>query len=99
MAMTESSDLWSGAKNLLGDIKDFALDYGRAKYIDVETTQSDRNIPDEADLREGYAPQTASNATGGVYAPSVAGVDVKQVALIGGLGLLGLVVLKKAKVF
>lgn len=103
MASTDSSDIFSGIKSFagdfLGDLKNVAIDAARAKYVDVETVDSDRNIPDQADVRAGYAVQAASDATGGTFKPSFAGMTVGQWAGLSVAAVVGLVVLKKAKVF
>ena len=48
MASTSSPNFWA---NLRDEVTGLAVDYARARYIDVETAQDDRNIPDRADLR------------------------------------------------
>ena len=50
MASTSSSQFFQNfADTALG----LATDYARARYIDVERTSDDRNMPDNVDLREG----------------------------------------------
>lgn len=101
MAMTDANGagVWNGLSGLFGDVKELAIDYTRAKYINAETVNDDRNVPDEADLRAGVAQQAASDATGGTFASSVAGVPVAKVLIVAGAGIATLVILKKTGVF
>lgn len=48
MASTSSPNYWA---TLRDNVTGLAVDFARAKLIDVETAQDDRNIPDRADLR------------------------------------------------
>lgn len=64
MALTASSDYFTGIRN---DVTKLALDFARAKLIDVERDTDDRNIPDRADLKNGET--AASSADGLVPAP------------------------------
>ena len=47
---TSSSSYWSGLRESLTGL---AMDYARARYVDVETRQDDRYMPDTADVRYG----------------------------------------------
>ena len=53
-APTESGGIWDR-------LIDFGIDGLRARYIDVEQTSDDNNIPDRTDVRLGALPQAASN--------------------------------------
>ena len=92
---SSGSGVWNGLGNLFGEVKDLAIDYTRAKYINAETQNDDRNIPDQADLRAGYGQRAASDATGGIYQPAAAGITVQQWLMIGAAALVGVVVLKR----
>lgn len=89
-------DIWGGVTEFVKDDgKDLVMDYARAKWIDVETTNSDRNMPDEIDLRAGFAPQAANSGTSGAAPAVFAGMTQKNLLVIGGFGLIALVVAKK----
>lgn len=89
-------DIWGGVTDFVkNDGKDLALDYARSKWIDVETTDSDMNMPDEADLRAGYAGSSVADSTGGGPRSLMGGVSAQQLMIVGGLGLVAVVVLKK----
>ncbi len=72
---------------------DLTLDYGRTKLIDVETADSDRNIPDTNDLVNGDARIESSHTLGGAYA--LGGFTPMHAALIGGGLLLAAIIVKK----
>ena len=48
MASTSSPNFW---QNLRDNVTGLAIDYARAKYLDVERPDDDRNVPDRADLK------------------------------------------------
>lgn len=48
MASTSSPTFWA---NLRDNVTGLAIDYARAKYLDVERPDDDRNMPDRADLK------------------------------------------------
>lgn len=73
MAMTASSDYWSGLRESLTQI---GLDTLRARLIDVERRSDDQNVPDNADLRYGYG-------AGPVYQTAPAGVPLPGWILLG----------------
>lgn len=86
MAATSSSDFWS---NLRETVTGLAVDYARARYVDVEQQGDDRNIPDNADLR--YWGFGDKNGTGLVTAPGglpLAGWAMIAAAIVGGVYLL-----------
>lgn len=71
MASTDTTSFWDdlkqdGASGLL----DLALSWGKSKVIDVETVNSDRNIPDQNDLVNGAPTVASSDALGGIYSNS-----------------------------
>ncbi|WP_269619946.1 LPXTG cell wall anchor domain-containing protein [Zhongshania sp. BJYM1] len=67
-ATNSESGSWIGlAKQGASGLVDLILDYGKSKVIDVETTYSDRNIPDQNDLVNGSAGIASSDALGGTY--------------------------------
>jgi hypothetical protein len=88
MASTTSTDFWSGLRD---HITGLAIDYARARYVDVERPGDDRNIPDQADLR--YWGK-ADDGSGLVSAPG--GVPLVGWLLIAGAAVLGAVLLKRA---
>lgn len=81
MAGTASSDVGPGTQgtvSAIDQIKDTGLSFlnglaglglkwGESKLIDVETSNSDYNIPDRNDLANGTAAQAAGDAFGGTY--------------------------------
>lgn len=73
MAMTASSDYWSGLRESLTQI---GLDALRSRVVDVERRNDDQYIPDYADLRYGYG-------SGSVYQPAPAGVPLPGWILLG----------------
>jgi hypothetical protein len=81
MASTSSSDFWH---NLRDGVVGLSLDIARAKFIDVETVDDDRNIPDQADLR--YGAGVASAAAG--VAGSILPLMLVGVAIVGAVLLL-----------
>ena len=85
MASTQSADYWTGVRDNLTAL---ALDFSRAKLIDVERPSDDRNIPDQADLR---APGRGNDPT----RPAVAGLTAGGWALVAVTVIAGVVVLKK----
>jgi hypothetical protein len=87
--------VWNGLGNLFGEVKDLAIDYTRAKYINAETARDDRNVPDQADLRNGYGYAAASDATGGIFQAAPGGVTMQQWLLIGAAAVVGVIVLKR----
>lgn len=60
MASTSSPNYWA---NLRDSVTGIAVDYARARYIDVETAQDDQNIPDRADLRYDGLLYTSADGT------------------------------------
>ena len=71
----------------LGDLKDFALDDGRAKLIDVEQVADDKNMPDHTDVRTGQA-ATASRQPGqAAPSASVLGVGIGTLIVLGLVGV------------
>lgn len=77
---TQSTSVWNG---LPASLTQLALDYARARYVDVERYDDDRNIPDEADLR--YRGLTDER---GVNSSLVMVIGIGVVVLIGGALLL-----------
>lgn len=68
MAGTETTSYWDDLKQKGGaGLLDLALSWGKSKVIDVETLNSDRNIPDRNDLVNGSPTVAASDALGGTY--------------------------------
>lgn len=65
MAETASNDIWRGVGR---DIWGLALDVGRSRLIDVETKDSDKNVRDNVEAREG----DSGAGTGGMSVVSVA---------------------------
>ena len=60
--------------NYGGDLWNLFVDSARAKYIgskdysiDVETSDSERNIPDMVDVRHGVSNAAMQDSTGGVF--------------------------------
>lgn len=89
MAMTGSTDYWSGLQNSLTDI---ALDWLRYKQLDLERPGDDRNLPDQADLRYGY--NTAGQAYG-PFVPAPLGITWMQWGVIAAATVGGVVLLKR----
>jgi hypothetical protein len=88
MASTNSTDFWTGLRD---NITGLAVDYARARYVDVERPDDDKNMPDKADLRYwGFA----DDGTGLVSAPG--GVPLLGWAMIAGAAILGAILLKRA---
>ena len=72
--------------------------YGAKSYIDKETHKDSNNMPDKVDLTYGnHAP--SSNMNGSQPQNTPGGMSGKAVALMVGGVIVGLIVLKKAKVF
>jgi uncharacterized protein involved in tellurium resistance len=46
---TESTNVWSG---LVSNLSNLATDYARARYIDVESSDDDRNVQDGNSIRD-----------------------------------------------
>lgn len=88
MASTSSTDFWTGLRD---NITGLAIDYARARYVDVEQPGDDRNIPDQADLRYwGFG----DDGSGVVRAPG--GVPIAGWLLIAGAAIAGAFLLKRA---
>lgn len=66
MASTSSTDFWT---NLRDSVTGLSLDYARSKFIDVETVDDDKNIPDQADLRYGAGTAAAAASIAGSLLP------------------------------
>jgi hypothetical protein len=96
MAQTTSSDtgggFWTGLFGGVKDIAGLAIEYERAKNIDVETINDSDNIPDQNDLVYGTDKQAGSDSLGGVLSvvPAIGGSSVTTLAL-GGLAIVGAV--------
>lgn len=88
MASTSSTSFWQGLRD---DITGLAVDYARARYVDVERQDDDKNIPDKADLR--YWGR-ADDGTGLVSAPG--GVPLAGWLLIAAAAVAGAYLLKRA---
>jgi hypothetical protein len=88
MASTSGSDFWTGLRDTVTGL---AVDYARARYVDVERADDDRNIPDQADLRLWGS---GGDGRGLVTAPG--GIPIAGWLLIAGAAVLGAVLLKRA---
>lgn len=84
--LTGSSDYFTGVRDSLTSL---ALDFGRAKLIDVERASDDRNIPDEADLRAGQTGRESAGAAPG-------GIPVIGWVLLGFAVVAGALLIKRA---
>lgn len=74
MAATSSTDYW---QELRDKVTGLTLDYARAKFIDVETVNDDRYIPDQADLRFGAGvAATAASAASAVLPMVLVGLAI-----------------------
>lgn len=92
-------DQISGISNTLSKKTDDLwnlITYGAKSYIDKETRADDTNIPDVADVQSGQASQVTSNANGNQLAQS--SFSPTTIMVMVGVGVVGLIVLKKAKV-
>lgn len=101
MAQTQGTDtggFGAGFKDFLFGVADKAIQYEQAKRVDVETTSSGRNVPDNADMVAGQTRQAASDTLGGSFKKAIAGVSIQNWLLIGGGIAVGSVVLKKLRV-
>lgn len=74
---------------------DLALDWGRAKFVDVERSDDDRNIPDRNDLRDGHDRQTQKDATGGIWQQAPGGVNLSTWLILAGVAVVGYAIVKK----
>ncbi len=90
MAMTQSSDAggWgAGFKDLLFGVADKAIEYERAKNVDVETSDSGNNVPDRNDLIHNQGDEVSKDALGGTWSRAFGGLTLPQWGLIGGVVL------------
>ena len=90
---SESGGFGAGFLDIIKGVGGLAIEYEKAKRVDVETKAAGNNIPDNADIVAGRAGQAASDSTGGVFKSPY----VKLGLIFGGV-VVGAVVLKKAKV-
>lgn len=96
MASSTGTDVSSGnTQSVFDKLSNLVLDYARVKAIDSEMYRDGRNVPDQNDLIHGYT--TNRDTFGGVYSPA-GGVNVKSLAVGGGLILVGVVALKLLKI-
>lgn len=87
MAQTQTANYFSGLRDQLTGV---GLDILRARYIDAQTPQDEKNVPDEADFR-----YNVGSVTGNPLERAPGGVPLSTWAVIG-LGLVaGVIVLKK----
>jgi len=70
---TSSSSYWSGLRESLTGL---AMDYARAKYVDVETAGDDRYMRDQADMRYSGGLTDERGINAGTLALVVLGVAV-----------------------
>lgn len=97
MAQTAASDAGGGGRGWIDDLKDFAglaIDYTRAKNIDVETQNSGGYVPDRQDYEYGTG-NNAGSSTGKQLTRTYGGLTPGQLGLLGA-GVVGGVVLLKA---
>lgn len=82
MASTSGTDFWTGLRD---QVTGLAVDYARARYVDVERPDDDRNIPDQAEWRlwgsSGGDGRGTESAPGGV--PLVGWLFLGAAALVG----------------
>lgn len=89
MASTDGNGFWIGLRDQLAGV---AVDYARAKWVDVETAADDRNMPDLTDLRyDGSRGQ--GSGTGLVRAPG--GIPWVGWLALGAAVIVGAVLLKR----
>ena len=93
-------DKISGITNTLGKKTDDLwnlITYGAKSYIDKETRADDTNVPDRADVSTGQASMVTSNANGNQI-QQASSFSPATIMMVVGVGVVGLIVLKKAKV-
>ena len=84
MAQTQSSSYFSGLRD---DLTGLAIDLVRARHIDSQLVDDERNIPDQADVRAGF--------TGDAFKAAPGGVPIGTWLFLGGAAALAVFAFKK----